>query len=182
MLGIARGGIVVARPIAEALTARLDVVVVRKLGLPGHPEAGFGAIGERDVLFPPLLQSAIDGNPSLAQLAADEREELERQVTLYGAGRDRPELGGKTVVVIDDGIATGFSFVAAVASARMAGAVRVIGAAPVASLSGAELVRDHCDESHILVVERAGRFAVSPYYGNFTQVSDDEVLAALNAA
>lgn len=181
VLGIARGGIVVAAEIATALNAPLDIVVVRKLGYPGHPEAGFGAIGEDGVIVPQSLERSLASDPSLdsfRDVVEATRAEVEAGVERYLGGRRRPPLDGATAIVVDDGIATGFTFVAALEVARRRGAARRVAAAPVASREGARMVAEHCDESHILEVPPEGSFAVSLHYVEFGQV-DDEAVAEL---
>lgn len=182
VLGIARGGLAVAHSVAQGLDRPLDVVVVRKLGYPGHPEAGFGAIGEHDVLVPHELAERIESHPALAgfrEVIENERRMLAQQVDRYRGGKPPLDLTNKAAIVVDDGVATGYTFIAALEIARSRGAGRLIGAAPVASREGARQVSEHCDELYILQAQRGGDFAVSLYYERFDQVDDEQVAALL---
>jgi predicted phosphoribosyltransferase len=179
VLGIPRGGVVIAHEVASALGAALDVLVVRKLGYPGHEEAGFGAVGEDDVVVPETL-ARIGPGDAVYEIVSDaiarRREEVAARVQQYRRGRERTAVQGKVAIVVDDGIATGNTFAAALAIARTDRPSRLIGAAPVASAEGASLVSGHCDRLVTLgVAERGAFFAVSLYYEDFPQVSDEEV-------
>ncbi len=180
MLGIPRGGVVVAHEIAQVLDASLDVVVVRKLGYPGHEEAAFGAVGEADVLIPESLAEIQPTEPAYAPVQkaiAARRQEVAERVRRYRGGRPLA-VEGATAIVVDDGIATGYTFAAALAVVRAAGARRLIGAAPVAAAEGADFVSRYCDDVvTIATAPRGTFFAVSLYYDDFPQVSDDEVAA-----
>ena len=183
VLGIPRGGVVVADEVAKELGAPLEVLVVRKLGYPGHEEAGFGAIGENDALVPESLSELGPGDPGYRVVRSAieaKRAEVAERVQRYRRGRPPVPIEGRTAIVVDDGIATGYTFAAALAIARTQRPRRLIGAAPVASAEGAELVTGYCDE--LVTVGIAGRglfFAVSLYYDDFPQVSDDEVVTLL---
>jgi putative phosphoribosyl transferase len=183
VLGIPRGGVVVADEIAERLQAPLDVLVVRKLGYPGHEEAGFGAVGEDDVLVPESLVELRPEDPGFdvfRRVVGGKRAEVAERVQRYRRGRPRVSIAGKTAIVVDDGIATGYTFAAALAIARRQGPRRLIAAAPAASGEGASLVSGYCDEAMLIgVAERGLFFAVSLYYDDFPQVSDEEVVALL---
>jgi putative phosphoribosyl transferase len=186
VLGIPRGGVVVAHQVAAMLEAPLDVLVVRKLGYPGHEEAGFGALGEDDVLVPQSLAELEPGDPGFdvfRQVIEVKRSEVAERVERYRDGRPRIPIGGATAVVVDDGIATGYTFAAALAIARGQGPRRLVAAAPVASSEGVSLVFEYCDEVVTLgTAERGLFFAVSLYYDDFPQVSDEEVGEVLAAA
>jgi putative phosphoribosyl transferase len=179
VLGIPRGGIVVAHEVASVLDAPLDALVVRKLGYPGHEEAGFGAVGEDGVLVPEYLGELKPGEPGYdvaRQVEEGKRAEVAERVERYRKGRPRIPIGGATAIVVDDGVATGYTFAAALAIARAQGPERLIAAAPVASYEGATLVTGYCDELVALgTAERGLFFAVSLYYDHFPQVSDEEV-------
>jgi putative phosphoribosyl transferase len=183
VLGIPRGGVVVAHEVATLLGAPFDVLIVRKLGYPRHEEAGFGALGEEGVLVPEYLASLSPGDPGyevFQQVAAAKRAEIEERVEAYRGGRQRVPIEGKTAIVIDDGIATGYTFAAALALTRKLKPRRLIAAAPVASAEGAELVRGYCDELRAVGIADSGHFfAVSLYYEEFMQVSDDQVIELL---
>ena len=186
VLGIPRGGVVVAHEVATVLDAPLDVLVVRKLGYPGHEEAGFGALGEDDVLVPESLAELEPGDPGFdvfRRVIEVKRSEVAERVERYRGGRPRIAIAGATAVVVDDGIATGYTFAAAVSIARRWGAKHLIGAAPVASYEGATLVASYCDRAVILgTADRGLFFAVSLYYDDFPQVSDEEVVELLAGA
>jgi putative phosphoribosyl transferase len=183
VLGIPRGGVVVADEVANQLNAPLEVLIVRKLGYPGHEEAGFGAIGEGDALVPESLAALGPGDPAYAVVRStieSKRAEVAERVQRYRRGRPRVPIENASAIVVDDGIATGYTFAAALAIARTQGPRRLIGAAPVASAEGADLVSRYCDE--LVTLGTAGRglfFAVSLYYDDFPQVSDDEVVSLL---
>jgi predicted phosphoribosyltransferase len=185
VLGIPRGGVVVADEVAAALDAPLEVLVVRKLGYPGHEEAGFGAVGEEGVLAPESLATLDRSDPAyevVNEAIERKRAEVAERARLYRPGRERMALAGRTAIVVDDGIATGYTFAAALAIARSQDAGRLVGAAPVASWEGAQVAADYCDE--LRTVGTAGRalfFAVSMYYEDFPQVSDEQVIELLRA-
>jgi predicted phosphoribosyltransferase len=182
VLGIPRGGVAVAHEIAQQLEAPLDVLVVRKLGYPRHEEAGFGAVGENDVLVPESLadMSGQRDFDVFERVIEEKRMEVDERVKRYRPGRDRVAVEGTVAVVVDDGIATGYTFAAALAIARRENPSRLIAAAPVASWEGARLVASYCDETVLLgVAERGLFFAVSLYYDDFPQVTDEEVVALL---
>jgi putative phosphoribosyl transferase len=183
VLGIPRGGVVVGHEIAKTLGAPLDVLVVRKLGYPGHEEAGFGAVGEDGVVVPESLARIEQGEPGYEGVRATmeaKRAEVDERVQRFRGGRSRVETAGATAIVVDDGIATGFTFAAALAIARAWRPARLIGAAPVASGEGATLVAGYCDELVTIGTTAGARFfAVSLYYEDFPQVSETEVVSLL---
>jgi len=182
VLGIPRGGVLVAAPVARALGAPLDVVVPKKLGAPGRSELGIGAIapGVR-VLDRRLIERLGVSEVYLEAEIAREEAEIARRTAVYRGNRQPPELGGRTTVVVDDGIATGGTARAALAWARAAGASRVILAVPVAP---PEVVADLEGEAdRMVVLDTPSHFmAVGEWYEDFRQVTDDEVVAALAAA
>jgi putative phosphoribosyl transferase len=183
VLGVPRGGVVVAHEVAKELGAPLEVLVVRKLGYPGHEEAGFGAVGENDSLVPESLSELGPGDPGYGVVRGAieaKRAEVAERVRRYRGGRPPVAIEGRTAIVVDDGIATGYTFAAALAIAHTQRPRRLIGAAPVASAEGAALVSRYCDELvTIATAERGLFFAVSLYYDDFPQVSDDEVVSLL---
>jgi putative phosphoribosyl transferase len=184
VLGVPRGGVVVAHEIATQIGAPLDVVVVRKLGYPGHEEAGFGALGEDDVLVPEELGGLRADDPRQAEFRSVievQQKEVAERVERYRGGRPPQPLEGRTAVVADDGVATGYTYAAALAIARKRSPKRLIAAAPAASWEGAQLITPYCDE--LVAIGTADRglfFAVSLYYDEFPQVSDEEVVELLN--
>ena len=183
VLGIPRGGVVVAHETATGLGAMLDVVVVRKLGYPGHEEAGFGAIGEQGVVVPQAVAELDPADPQFAafrSVVEKKRAEVEDRVRLYRGDRPPAPLEDKTAIVVDDGVATGYTFAAALAIAKARGPRHLIAAAPVASREGAGLASEYCDEVVTLgTAERGLFFAVSLYYDDFPQVSDEDVVNLL---
>jgi putative phosphoribosyl transferase len=183
VLGIPRGGVVVAHEVAARLAAPLEVLVVRKLGYPGHEEAGFGAVGEGDAIVPESL-SALDVSDRGYRLVRDaieaKRAEVAERVERYRRGREPVTIEGASAIVVDDGIATGYTFAAALAIARTQRPRLLVGAAPIASGEGAALVSGYCDRLVTLGTAPRGLFfAVSLYYEDFPQVSDDEVVRLL---
>jgi putative phosphoribosyl transferase len=172
VLALPRGGVPVAAPVAEALAAPLDVLVVRKLGSPANPEYAVGAIG-------PAGSRVRDGDePGLDRVERTEAAERDRREQLYRAGRPPLDLAGRTAVLVDDGIATGRSARVAALAARALGAIRVVLAAPVAPAGITERLGDAIDDL-VVVLTPPGFWAVGQYYRDFRQVADAEVVAAL---
>jgi putative phosphoribosyl transferase len=183
VLGIARGGVVVAAEVARALGAPLDVSVVRKLGVPWHTELGFGALGEDGVavLNDALIHDAGLSPEDIDDVARVERAELERRVRRYRGDRPPAELRGRTAIVVDDGIATGSTIRAALEAVRRRGPDRLILAVPVAPPRTVRALRVEVDD--LVVVESVEPFfAVGQFYEEFPQTSDDEVTELLAAA
>lgn len=185
VLGLPRGGVPVAFEVARALDAPLDVIVVGKLGVPVRPDRrkrspAMGAVGEGDVLVlnePVVAQAHVSGT-ELAEIERRARAEVERRARLFRHDRPRLPLAGRTVVLVDDGIATGASARAACQVVRAQGAARVVVAGPVCSpASAAEL----CNEADQLVCLEIGgpTGRVTEFYDDFHQVSDEEVVDLL---
>ena len=180
VLGLPRGGVPVAAEVAAALSAPLDVILVRKLGVPFQRELAMGAIGEDGVrvLNRDVLDTVRITDGQLATIERDQRVELERRAALYRRGRPRLDLTGRTALVVDDGVATGSTAVAACRVARAHGAVRVILAAPVAPRDVRALLAHDADE--VVTLYTPDPFiAVGRFYEDFRQVSDDEVIEVL---
>ncbi|MGH8892050.1 MAG: phosphoribosyltransferase [Actinomycetes bacterium] len=183
VLGLARGGVEVAFEVARVLGCELDVMVVRKVGHPSQPELGLGAIAEDgDPVFDPDgLDRSMLTPADLAGVVAAERAESRRRVAAYRGDRPAPEVAGRTVVLVDDGIATGVTARAALRALRARGAGRLVLAAPVASDTALAQLAPDADESVALVVP--DRFwAVSKWYDHFDQTSDDAVVRLLSRA
>jgi putative phosphoribosyl transferase len=179
VLGLPRGGVPVASVVAKALDAPLDVLMVRKLGMPTHPEYAMGAIasGGVRVMNPDAAFLSISAQ-EIEAVAAHERLELARRERLYRAGRPALSLKGLTVILVDDGLATGSTMRAAVQAARRAKAQRIVVAVPVAAPETAENLRSEADEV-VCVATPVPLRAVGLWYDDFEQVSDDTVCALL---
>jgi putative phosphoribosyl transferase len=180
VLGLPRGGVPVAAEVASALGAPLDVFVVRKLGAPGQPELAMGAIatGGVRVLNEDLLRRLGASPEDVAAVAAREGEELRRRERAYRGDRDPLPLTGRCVVVVDDGLATGASVLAAVQAVRATGPGRVLVAVPVGAPEACRRVAAVADDVVCLRSPRAFG-AVGAHYRDFTQTTDDEVRALL---
>lgn len=179
VLGLPRGGVPVAFQVAAALQAPLDVMLVRKVGAPGQPELAIGAIASGGVTVrEPYAPAYLVGDTKFEQLAQREHLELTRRERVYRAGLAPLALAGKTVVLVDDGVATGCTMLAAIRAARQGGADRVIAAAPVASDEAAALVGSEADDTAFLLVP-AYLQAISLWYQVFGQTSDQEVCELL---
>jgi predicted phosphoribosyltransferase len=180
VLGLPRGGVPVAAEVAQFLQAPLDVLVVRKLGAPGRSELAIGAIGEGGVrvLNERLVRDLGLSPEAIDRIAAREEGELARRVTAYRGGHEALEVGGKIVIVVDDGVATGATMRAGLQTLRVLGAERIIAAAPVGAADSVALLEDDADE--VVVLETPAWFsAVGQWYEDFGQTSDDEVRALL---
>ena len=183
VLGLPRGGVPVAAEVARALGAPLDVIVVRKLGVPFQPELGMGAVGEDGVkvINPQVVAAAEVTAAELAAVEERERAEVTRRALRYRGGRPRVPLDGKVAVIVDDGIATGSTARAACQIARALGAARVVLAAPVAPPGWQDRIGRDADET-IAVITPAPFYAIGQFYADFSQTSDDEVVACLERA
>ncbi|MFF5722722.1 phosphoribosyltransferase family protein [[Kitasatospora] papulosa] len=183
VLGLPRGGVPVAYEVAQALRAPLDVIVVRKLGVPYHPELGFGAIGEGGVrvISEEIVRRTGVGEKDLVAVERAEAAELVRRAHAYREGRPRLPLEGRAVVVVDDGVATGATARAACQVVRAQGAAHVVLAVPVAPPDAATRLREDADE--VVCLSAPGLFsAVGEWYRDFSQTSDEEVVALLARA
>jgi len=181
VLGLPRGGVPIAAQVARALDAPLDIIVVRKLGVPFQPELAMGAIGEDEarVLNDEVIRLAHVTPHDISRVEAAEREEMRRRVTRFGVHHRRRDLRGRTVLIVDDGLATASTAIAACEVARALGALHVVVAVPVAPMDAAAKLAEHADE--LIVLESRSNFsAVGQYYENFMQVNDHEVLDILD--
>ncbi|MCB5165828.1 dienelactone hydrolase family protein [Streptomyces bambusae] len=183
VLGLPRGGVPVAAEVAAALGAPLDICLVRKLGVPYQPELGMGALGEDGVrvINDEVVRAAGIGPRELARVEARERVVLETRARIYRGGRPPARLGGRTVVIVDDGVATGSTARAACRIVRARGAARTVLAVPVAPDDWTAKLGADADD--FVCVHTPRLFAaVGQFYADFTQTEDNEVIACLNAA
>jgi putative phosphoribosyl transferase len=183
VLGLPRGGVPVGAEVARALGAPLDVIVVRKLGVPFQPELGMGAVGEDGVrvVDPEIVRQAGVSDTELAAVEARERAEVQSRVRRYRRDRHRISLIGKTAVIVDDGIATGSTARAAGQVARVLGAARVVLAVPVASHGWQDRIGADADDL-VSVATPVPFFAIGQFYADFTQTSDEQVVRCLAEA
>ena len=179
VLGLARGGVAVAAPIAAELGLPLDVLVVRKLGLPWAPEVAFGAVGPGGVDVRSAAAADRIGADRAEEVVASARAEVDRRVATYRGERPPLDLAGWIALLVDDGLATGATALAAVAVARTLGAAFVVLAVPVGSPDALAAVARAAD-SVVCPRAPADFAAVSHYYRNFAQVTDNEVIDLLN--
>lgn len=183
VLALPRGGVPVAFEVARALGAPLDVFLVRKIGVPGHLELAMGAIAEGGVR---VLNQALIGDLGIPPTAVDqviarERLELERRDRLYREGRSLPALKGQTVILVDDGLATGATMEAAVRALRQMTDGSIVVAAPVGAPDTCQRLREIADA--VVCVATPARFdAVGLWYEDFSQTTDEEVRSLLAAA
>lgn len=180
VVGLPRGGVVVAAEVARLLGAPLDVVVVRKLGAPGRPELGIGAIGEDGTraLNDQLIDLLRVTEAELAEIEVRESEELARRVAAYRRNRDPVPVAGRNVCVIDDGLATGYTARAALRVLRKRNPARLILAVPVSARETSQALRQEADQ--VIELETPWDFgAVGQWYADFRQTSDEEVARLL---
>lgn len=182
VLGIPRGGIVVADEIAGAMSAPLDVIIVRKLRAPYQPELGIGAVVDGNnicIINEELVSESGASQDYLKREIAYQEEEIARRLRLYRGDRPALEVTGKTVIVVDDGIATGYTFRAALEGLRRRNPARLIAAVPVAAQSSVDMVSAFADEI-VCLSTPISFIAVGAWYRNFDQVSDEEAIATLH--
>ena len=180
VVGLPRGGVIVAGAVAEALGAPLDVIVVRKLGCPWQPELGVGALAEGGVR---VVNEAIVAElgmteEQLAETTAREGIELARRIKRYRVDRTPIDVTDRDVIIVDDGVATGYTARAAVEAIRQRGAARVLIAVPIAPDDSLDELRDVADEV-VAVVTWPLFFGIGDAYDDFSQVSDEEVVSTL---
>jgi len=183
VLGMPRGGVPVAFEVAQALHAPLDVFLCRKLGVPLQEELAFGAIalGGVRVLDEQIVEAAGLGRTEIDAITARERRELERREDVYRAGRAPLDVAGRTVIIVDDGIATGASMFASVRALRLLKPARIVVAVPVAPDSTCRRLGREVDE--LVCVHRPSSFyAIGQYYLDFKQLTDGEVVELLERA
>ncbi len=180
VLGLPRGGVPVAWEVARALGAPLDVIVARKLGAPGNPELGMGALAEGGARWINdrirHLVGAAEGD--VAAVVEREQRELDRRVRRYRGDRPLPDLRDRTVLLVDDGIATGGTVRAAIGALRALGVGRLVVAVPVAAAQTTEALCREADEV-VALAEPSDLMAIGYWYDDFGQTSDEEVCALL---
>ena len=183
LLALPRGGVAVAYQLSLALHLALDVLITRKIGAPGNPEYALGAVSETGAVYwnrEALLGLSLTERQLSAAVQAQQKE-VTRRVALYRQGRPFPDLNDRTVILVDDGLATGATLFASVATARQGNPRRVIGAIPVGPRSTVEEARKLVDQLIVLRVPDPF-YAVGNFYRDFEQVEDREVLQYLNLA
>jgi predicted phosphoribosyltransferase len=183
VLALPRGGVPVGYEVARALGAPLDVMQVRKLGVPGHEELAMGAIasGGVRILSEGVVQTLQIPERVIATVAAAEEQELVRRERIYREGRPFPEVRGRTVILVDDGLATGSTMSAAAAALRAQGAGRLVAAVPVAPKETCDALRSLVDDV-ICAVTPEPFLAVGEWYDDFTQTTDADVQDLLRRA
>ncbi len=183
ILALPRGGVAVGYPLSLALRLPLDVLITRKLGAPGNPELAMGALAETGASFlnPDVILTLGVTAQQLEEEVRYQQEEILRRQALYRPGRPLPSVAGRTVVLVDDGIATGATFFASLAAIRNLHPERLIGALPVGPREGIERARQQVDELVILEIPEPF-LAVGNHYRDFHQVQDDEVVRSLLSA
>jgi len=183
VLGLPRGGVPVANEVAKRLGAPLDVFIVRKLGVPGFEELAAGAIasGGVRVLNEDVMRAIPHADEAIETVTARETAELERREHEYRYGRPAPELRDRTVILIDDGLATGATMRAAVKALRQSGAAKIVVAVPVGPPDTCREIEKEADETICLSTPEFFQ-AVGQYYEDFSQTSDEDVRTLLNRA
>jgi putative phosphoribosyl transferase len=181
VLGLARGGVAVAHEIALALHLPLDVFIVQKLGVPGYEELAMGAIGTGgiEIVNPDVVEEFRLSDAEIAAVVKAKQVELRRREAIYGAARPATHLRNQTVILVDDGTATGSTMRAAIEGVKRAGAARVVVAVGVAPLSTSRLLEAEADEVVCLLTPREFR-AVGLFYDDFPQLNDSDVCDLLN--
>jgi putative phosphoribosyl transferase len=183
ILALPRGGVPVAFEVAKELNVEMDIFIVRKLGVPGNEELAMGAIASDDirVLNEDVVSSFQIPDRVIAVVAANELRELERRERAYRKNRPKPEIGGKTVILIDDGLATGATMRAAVEALKTKNPAKIIVAVPTAAADTCMFFKEKVDEV-ICVATPEPFYGVGAWYGDFSQTTDEEVCELLDKA
>lgn len=181
VFAIPRGGIPVAIEVAKKLGSKLDVIVPRKIPIPDNPEAGYGAVTEDGVIVlnEALVRQLRFTRQQIERHAEEVRAEIRRRQSVYRAKLISSSVGGKTAIIVDDGLASGYTMMAAIRSIRQQGATKVVAAAPVASSNAWELIKSVADEVVCPVVSYHYPFAVASFYRRWHDLTDEEVIRDL---
>ena len=181
VLGLPRGGVVVAKEVAKALNAPLDILCPRKIGAPQNPELAIGAVGPFGILFvfQDMVQRLHISSDYILKKQEEETKEAKRRMSVFRSGKPPLSLRGKTAILVDDGLATGATMRVAILEARHLSAEQVVMAIPVAPRDTFEELKTMTDDSVCLQIP-IDFWAVGQFYKNFEQVSDSEVLAIMN--
>lgn len=184
ILAIPRGGVPVAAAVAHRLQLPWGVIVARKLPIPSNPEAGFGAVTADGslVLNRPMLSGLRLGKSQVEEIAEHVKEEVTRRTELYSKARASIDVSGRPVVLLDDGLASGYTMLAAAKSIRSHKPSRIIAAAPVASKSAVNLVCECVDECEFEIISSAMPFAVADFYVVSHDLKDEDILPVLKTA
>lgn len=184
ILAIPRGGIPVAAAAAHRLRLDWSIIVARKLPVPWNPEAGFGAVTAdgTTVLNEPMISGLQLRQVQIDQIAAEVRLEVQRRTAIYARERPAVDISGRTVIVLDDGLASGYTMLAAIKSIRTHNPEKIVAAAPVASRSAAHMVEDAADECVFEIISPAVPFAVADFYVAWRDLTDEDVIPILHGA
>ncbi|MHB1001590.1 MAG: phosphoribosyltransferase [Armatimonadota bacterium] len=184
VLAIPNGGVPVGFEVAKRLNAKFDVIIPKKIPIPWNPEAGFGAISADGtmVLNDNMVRGLGLSKDEIEQAAVEIRNDIERKTREYRGDRPAPDIEGKTVIIIDDGLASGYTMLAAIESIRKSKPLRIIAAVPVASRGASRLIAPKVDKLVVLITGERLPFAVASFYMIWHDVTDDEVLNYLKQA
>ena len=180
VLAIPRGGLIVAREVSKLLNLPLSIIVVRKLGYPTQPEFGFGAISEGNTIYlnKDTISSYPIDNSSIDIIIKNEKKELKRRIDVYRNGKKLPILKNKSVILVDDGLATGASATASILAVKKEKPKEIIFAVPVSAKDTSEKIKKEVNNFVCLITDR-NLFAIGNYYKNFDQVDDEAILKIL---
>lgn len=181
VFAVPRGGIPVAVEVAKKLGSNLDIIVPRKIPIPDNPEAGYGAVTEDGVIVlnEPLVRQLGFTRQQIERHAEEVRAEIRRRQAVYRTILMASSVGGKTAIIVDDGLASGYTMMAAIRSIRQQGAAKVVAAAPVASSRAWELIKSSADDVVFAVISHYYPFAVASFYRHWHDLTDEEVIGDL---
>lgn len=184
VFGIANGGIPLALEVAKGLNFGFEILICKKIPIPWNPEVGFGALAEDGtlVLNHSILRHLRFTQGQIDYLAGKVKEEIERRIDFYREGRKLPILAGKTAVIVDDGLATGYTVLAAIKFLRKKMPKEIVVASPVSSKPAFERVSKEADKLVVMEVSSEPLFAVAEYYEDWTEISDQEIKSYLEEA